>query len=191
MGSDRPPQRVWSAAVTHTLTKPVIALVMGVSGSGKTTVSALLAAALGCQFHEGDDLHPRDNVEKMHCGTPLTDADRMAWLHKIAEEIDGWRAEAARKVYEECRIPIATPAERVRHVVDCAFAGRRIVIFSGGAAVFDDQKLLDEIRSIHAGRGFGSIIGLNSFQRPKNEALRMFGAVMDIYAATPDRTRTL
>ena len=92
MGSNRPPHRVWSAALAHTLTKPVIAVVMGVSGSGKTTVSALLAAALGCQFQEGDDLHPRENVEKMHGGTPLTDADRMAWLHKIAEEIDGWRA---------------------------------------------------------------------------------------------------
>jgi gluconokinase len=92
MGSDRPPQRVWSAALAHTITKPVIAVVMGVSGSGKTTVSALLAAALGCQFQEGDDLHPPENVEKMHRGTPLTDADRMGWLHKIAEEIDGWRA---------------------------------------------------------------------------------------------------
>jgi class I fructose-bisphosphate aldolase len=65
-----------------------------------------------------------------------------------------------------------------------------IVIFSGGAAVFDDDKLLDEIRSIHAGGGFGSIIGRNSFQRPKEDALRMLGAVMDIYAATPDGTRT-
>ena len=78
--------------LAHTITKPVIAVVMGVSGSGKTTVSALLAAALGCQFQEGDDLHPAENVEKMHGGTPLTDADRLPWLHKIAEEIDGWRA---------------------------------------------------------------------------------------------------
>ena len=64
---------------------------MGVSGSGKTTVSVLLSAALSCQFQEGDDLHPVANVEKMHSGTPLTDADRLPWLHKIAEEIDGWR----------------------------------------------------------------------------------------------------
>jgi gluconokinase len=92
MRRDSQPQRVWSAALAHTITKPVIAVVMGVSGSGKTTVSALLSAALGCQFQEGDDLHPADNVEKMHGGTPLTDADRMPWLHKIAEEIDGWRA---------------------------------------------------------------------------------------------------
>ena len=70
----------------------MIVILMGVSGSGKTTVAALLAAALGCQFQEGDDLHPRENVEKMRGGTPLTDADRMPWLRKIAEEIDGWRA---------------------------------------------------------------------------------------------------
>ena len=70
----------------------MIVVVMGVSGSGKTTVAALLAAALGCQFQEGDDLHPRENVEKMRSGTPLTDADRMPWLRRIAEEIDGWRA---------------------------------------------------------------------------------------------------
>ena len=92
MRRDSRPRRVWSTALAHTITKPVIAVVMGVSGSGKTTVSALLSDALGCQFQEGDDLHPAENVEKMHGGTPLTDADRMPWLHKIAEEIDGWRA---------------------------------------------------------------------------------------------------
>jgi gluconokinase len=93
MRRDSQPQRVWSAAPAHTITKPVIAVVMGVSGSGKTTVSALLSAALGCQFQEGDDLHPAENVEKMHGGTPLTDADRIPWLHKIADEIDSWRAQ--------------------------------------------------------------------------------------------------
>src|ERR1700688_3483867 len=91
MQRDRRPRRVWSAALAHAIREPVIAVVMGVSGSGKTTVSALLAAALGCQFQEGDDLHPAANVEKIHGGTPLTDADRLPWLHKIAEEIDGWR----------------------------------------------------------------------------------------------------
>ena len=62
--ADPQPQRVWSAALAHTVTRPVIVVVMGVSGSGKSTVAALLAAALGCQFQEGDDLHPRENVEK-------------------------------------------------------------------------------------------------------------------------------
>ncbi len=92
MGNDRSPRHVWSAALAHTVTKPVIAVVMGVSGSGKTTVSALLAAALGCQFQEGDELHPSENVEKMRSGTPLTDADRLPWLRKIGEEVDSWRA---------------------------------------------------------------------------------------------------
>ena len=90
--TNKQPQRAWSAALAHSVTNPVIVVVMGVSGSGKSTVAALLAAALGCQFQEGDDLHPRENVEKMRGGTPLTDADRMPWLRKIAEEIDGWRA---------------------------------------------------------------------------------------------------
>jgi gluconokinase len=90
--TNKQPQRAWSAALAHSVTNPVIVVVMGVSGSGKSTVAALLAAALGCQFQEGDDLHPRENVEKMRGGTPLTDADRMPWLRKIAAEIDGWRA---------------------------------------------------------------------------------------------------
>jgi class I fructose-bisphosphate aldolase len=91
---------------------------------------------------------------------------------------------AAAKIYEDKAIPIATQAERVAHVVQCAFAGRRIVIFSGGAAVFDDDTLLDEIRAIEAGGGFGSILGRNSFQRTKAEALQMIGAVMNIYSGS-------
>ena len=80
----------WSA-LASSLTEPVMVIAMGVSGSGKTTVAALLAAALGWQFQEGDDLHPAANVAKMRGGTPLTDADRLPWLEKIAEEIDRWR----------------------------------------------------------------------------------------------------
>jgi carbohydrate kinase (thermoresistant glucokinase family) len=68
-----------------------IVVVMGVSGSGKTTVARLLADALECPFLEGDSLHPAANVEKMRSGTPLTDADRLPWLSRIAQEIDGWR----------------------------------------------------------------------------------------------------
>ncbi len=89
--------------------------------------------------------------------------------------------EAARKVYEKERIPIETQAQRVRHIVQCTFNGRRIVIFSGGPAQTDDA-LLKEIRAIQEGGGFGSIIGRNSFQRKKADALRLLGTVMDIYA---------
>jgi len=92
VGTDQQPKRAWSATLAHTITRPVIVVVMGVSGSGKSTVAALLGTSLGCQFQEGDDLHPPENVEKMRSGTPLSDADRLPWLRKIAEEIDGWRA---------------------------------------------------------------------------------------------------
>ncbi len=83
--------RQWRPAVSHVITHPTVVVVMGVSGSGKTTVAMLLAAALGWSFVEGDDLHPPANVEKMHGGTPLTDADRLPWLERIAETIDDWR----------------------------------------------------------------------------------------------------
>jgi class I fructose-bisphosphate aldolase len=87
----------------------------------------------------------------------------------------------AKKAYEEYAIPVATMVERVTHVVQSAFDGRRIVIFSGGATV-SDQELYTEVRSIRDGGGFGSIIGRNSFQRKKIDALRFLREVMDIYA---------
>jgi gluconokinase len=104
--TDHQLQRVWSPAIAHAVTSPIIVVVTGVSGSGKSTVAALLAAALGCQFQEGDDLHPPENVEKMRRGTSLTDADRMPWLRKIAAEIDGWRAR------EECGVLTCSALKR-------------------------------------------------------------------------------
>jgi len=88
---------------------------------------------------------------------------------------------AAKKVFEKERIPIATLADRIRHVVQSAFGGRRITIFSGGEAK-ETSAILDEIRGIRDGGGFGSIIGRNSFQRPKKEAVEFLATVMDIYA---------
>ncbi|MBM4334497.1 MAG: class I fructose-bisphosphate aldolase [Deltaproteobacteria bacterium] len=87
----------------------------------------------------------------------------------------------AKKVYEKEKIPVATLAERVRHVVQSAFGGRRIVIFSGGPAK-GKQEILDEIRGLADGGAFGSIMGRNSFQRPKTEAIELLHEVMDIYA---------
>jgi len=75
---------------------------------------------------------------------------------------------------------VETAAERVRHVVQCAFNGRRIVIFSGGPAESDDT-VLNEVRGIHEGGGFGSIIGRNSFQRKKADALKLLDRVIGIY----------
>ena len=104
---------------------------------------------------------------------------------KVKLPTDHIEQPAAQKVYEQAKIPIASQADRVRHIVQCAFAGRRIVIFSGGAANFDDDALLEEIRAIHSGGGFGSILGRNSFQRPRDKALKLLGEVMDIYAGAP------
>jgi len=87
---------------------------------------------------------------------------------------------AAKQVYEKERIPIGTLAERVRHVVQSAFNGRRIVIFSGGEAK-ETSAMLDQVRAIRDGGGFGSIIGRNSFQRPRDEAIKFLNTVMDIY----------
>jgi gluconokinase len=66
---------------------PTCIVVMGVSGSGKTTVAERLAARLGCQYEEGDDHHPAANVEKMHAGIPLDDDDRRPWLEDLARWI--------------------------------------------------------------------------------------------------------
>jgi len=87
----------------------------------------------------------------------------------------------AKKVYEKEKIPIGTLAERVRHVVQSAFGGRRIVIFSGGPAK-GKKEIIDEIRGLADGGAFGSIMGRNSFQRPKTEAIELLHEVMDIYA---------
>ena len=69
-----------------------VAVVMGVSGSGKTTVAEGISRRLGWVLEEGDKFHPPENVEKMRHGIPLTDADRWPWLHAIAAAIDDVRA---------------------------------------------------------------------------------------------------
>jgi gluconokinase len=66
----------------------MIILLMGVAGSGKTTVGRLLASALGWRFYEGDDFHPRANIDKMQRGIPLTDDDRWPWLQALKKAID-------------------------------------------------------------------------------------------------------
>ena len=104
-----------------------------------------------------------------------------AHIIKVKFPSDFIEQDAARKVYEKEKVPIADPADRIRHIVQSAFDGRRIVIFSGGAATTDDA-LLAEITAIHKGGGFGSIIGRNSFQRKQPDALKLLGKVMKIYA---------
>src|SRR5437868_6614504 len=86
----------------------------------------------------------------------------------------------AKKVYEKEKIAIGTMAERIRHVVQACFNGRRIVVFSGGAAK-DLEGIYNEARAIRDGGGNGSIIGRNTFQSPREEALKMLDALIKIY----------
>lgn len=104
-----------------------------------------------------------------------------AHIIKVKIPTEHIEQDAARKVFDEEKIPVSTTADRIRNVVQCAFNGRRIVIFSGGTFT-DESELLDEVRAVNAGGGFGSIIGRNSFQRPKPEALKLLGQITDIYA---------
>lgn len=88
--------------------------------------------------------------------------------------------EEARKVYEKQGIDVSTLSARVSHVMQSAFAGRRLVVFSGGGAK-DTESLLQEIRDLRDGGASGSIIGRNSFQRPKEEALALLDSIINIY----------
>ncbi|MEE8663800.1 MAG: class I fructose-bisphosphate aldolase [Acetobacter sp.] len=103
-----------------------------------------------------------------------------AHIIKVKPPTDVLSLPAAKKVYEEQKIDISTLEARVRHVIQSSFAGRRIVIFSGGETTGSDS-LLDTIRGINAGGGFGSIIGRNCFQRPKAEALALLDQITTIF----------
>jgi class I fructose-bisphosphate aldolase len=103
-----------------------------------------------------------------------------AHIIKVKLSTDHLEQAEAKKVYEKEKIDIATQAARVRHVVQSCFAGRRIVVFSGGAAKGEDA-VYDDARAIRDGGGNGSIIGRNSFQRPREDALAMLDKLVEIY----------
>ena len=86
----------------------------------------------------------------------------------------------AKKVYEAEKIATGTLAERIKHVTQACFNGRRIVVFSGGGAK-GESELLDEVRGLRDGGANGSIIGRNTFQRPREEALKLLDSIIRIY----------
>ncbi len=86
----------------------------------------------------------------------------------------------AKKVFEKYKIPVASLADRVKHVVQSCFNGKRIVIFSGGATK-GEAEVLEELKGLAAGGSFGSIMGRNAFQRPKKEAIAILHQAMDIF----------
>lgn len=89
--------------------------------------------------------------------------------------------DAARKVYEAQGIKVSNLADRTRHVVQSAFNGRRIVIFSGGEAK-STEEILGEVQGLAQGGAFGSIMGRNAFQRPKKEGIALLQKVMETFA---------
>lgn len=109
-----------------------------------------------------------------------TAAQLGAHVIKVKPPTDFIELAEAKKVYEKYSIPIGTLEERIAHVMQSAFAGRRIVIFSGGEAK-GTEEVLKEVTEIAAGGAFGSIMGRNAFQRPKQEAIELLHAVMDIH----------
>ncbi|KRE52519.1 class I fructose-bisphosphate aldolase [Phycicoccus sp. Soil748] len=127
----------------------------GVSTEGRTAVDVVAYAAhLACQLGA--------HVVKVKPPTHLIEND------------------AARAALEKAGVPLETLADRVRHVVQSAFDGHRIVIFSGGAAK-ETAAVLEENRQTALGGGFGTIMGRNSFQRPHQEAIQLLHNVMDIH----------
>lgn len=103
-----------------------------------------------------------------------------AHIIKVKLPGDNLEQEDARKVYQSEKIDISTMAKRVQHVMQCAFNGRRVVVFSGGAAKGEDS-VYDDARAIRDGGGNGSIIGRNTFQRPREQALAMLDQLIKIY----------
>ncbi|MBI5543849.1 MAG: class I fructose-bisphosphate aldolase [Deltaproteobacteria bacterium] len=103
-----------------------------------------------------------------------------AHIVKVKPPKDFIEQAEAKKVFEKMNIPHATLAERVRHVVQSCFNGKRVVIFSGGESK-GTAEVLEEIKGIRDGGGFGSIMGRNAFQRPHEEAVKLLKDVMDVY----------
>lgn len=110
-------------------------VVMGVSGSGKTTVAALLAGRLGWEFGDADDWHPPANVRKMHGGTPLTDADRAPWLAAMAAWIDATRSTGRHGV-----LACSALKRAYRDVLIGARADVRLVYLKGDEALIHERQ---------------------------------------------------
>ncbi|WP_375592624.1 class I fructose-bisphosphate aldolase [Algihabitans albus] len=103
-----------------------------------------------------------------------------AHIIKVKPPTDALEQDEAKKVYKAQKIDISSLSKRIEHVVQSCFAGRRLVVFSGGGAKGTDA-LLDEIRAIRDGGATGSIIGRNTFQRPREEALELLDSIVKIY----------
>jgi len=103
-----------------------------------------------------------------------------AHIIKVKPPTSHIELEEAKKVYETENIPIEKLSDRIRHVVQSCFQGRRLVVFSGGTAK-DEDSLLNEIKELYLGGASGSIIGRNSFQREYDDAISLLNKITTIY----------
>ncbi|MCB2081148.1 MAG: class I fructose-bisphosphate aldolase [Rickettsiales bacterium] len=103
-----------------------------------------------------------------------------AHIIKVKPPTDFLEQSEAKKVYQAQNIPIGSLSERISHVVQACFNGRRIVVFSGGASK-GENAIFDDARAIRDGGGNGSIIGRNTFQRPREDALKLLDNLIKIY----------
>ncbi|RYF85522.1 MAG: gluconokinase [Chitinophagaceae bacterium] len=115
----------------------MVYIVMGVSGSGKTTIGQLLAKKLGFPFYDADDFHSATNISKMEIGTPLTDEDRDGWLKSLADEIVVW--EAAGGAVLAC----SALKEKYRQLLCSQAKGRIQWIFLKGSKALIEERILD------------------------------------------------
>jgi gluconokinase len=113
----------------------MIVIVMGTTGSGKTTVGSLLAKHMGWEFVDADDFHPPSNVKKMKHGIPLTDADREPWLKTLHDKIVEWTAEK-RSVVLACSALKQSYRDRLRAGSDVKF-----VYLKGSYQLFSERVL--------------------------------------------------
>ena len=103
-----------------------------------------------------------------------------AHIIKVKPPTDVISLDAAKKTYEKNPVDASTLASRIKHITDACFGGRRLVVFSGGEAG-TAEAMVEMARGIHQGGGNGSIIGRNTFQRPKAEALKLLSDIIAVY----------
>ena len=132
-------------------------------------------------YPRGEDLS-KDGETAIDVGAYAAQIAALLGAHIIKTKLstDHLEQGEAKKVYEKHKIDVATQAARVRHCVQAAFGGRRIMVFSGGAAKGEDA-VYEDARAIRDGGGNGSIIGRNTFQRSRQDAMAMLDRLVEIY----------